>query len=240
VSMPYESVQMGRHTGEYAFANLSHARNELAGMEVVVSPKRVSRVERPQDAEEKSIHVLVRSRGKECRIIDERVPGGVQLTNLVFQMADLLGHRFLATRRSGGEEFHGERVGVERRQSAGVSGFDAFDRIDNRSIRKPIGPVRKDACRAGVECAQRVRLSIWRRDRAASGMPERKQPNGKRVGIFGEEHPRAVRLRRDPILQASHVSPERVPTDRLVRPGNVIPTPGNLGRRNAIPLEEMA
>ncbi len=42
VSMPYESLQMGRHTGEHAVAGVSHARNQLAGMEVVVSLERVS------------------------------------------------------------------------------------------------------------------------------------------------------------------------------------------------------
>ena len=239
VSMPYESLQMGRNTGEHAVAGVSHARNQLAGMEVVVSLKRVPRVERPQDAEEKSVHVLVRSRGKEGRLTDQRVPGGVQLTDLVFQMANALGHRLLAIRRSGCEELHGECIGTERCQTAGVSGFDALDRMENRTLRKPVTPVRENTRRAGVEGAQRVRLSIRRRDRTASGMPERKESNRKRIGILSEEHPRAVRLRRDPILQASHVSPECVPTDHLVRPGDVIPMPGDFGGRIAILLEEM-
>ena len=70
-------------------------------------------------------------------------------------------------------------------------------------------------------------------------MPEPKESNRKRIGILSEEHPRAVRLRRDPILQASHVSPECVPTHHLIRPGDVVPMPGDFGGRIAILLEEM-
>ena len=70
-------------------------------------------------------------------------------------------------------------------------------------------------------------------------MPECKESSGKRISIFSEEHPRAFRPRHDPISQTSHVSPERVPTDHLVRPGDVIPTPGDLAGRIAILLEEM-
>ena len=134
VSMPYESLQMGRHAGEHAVAGVSHARNQLAGMEVVVSLKRVSRVERPQHAEEKSVHVLVRSRGKEARLTDQRVPGGVQLTDLVFQMTNSAWSPASRIRRSGCEEFHGERIGTERCQAAGISGFDALDRMENRTL----------------------------------------------------------------------------------------------------------
>ena len=73
----------------------------------------------------------------------------------------------------------------------------------------------------------------------ASGMPECKESNGKRIGIFSEEHPRAFRPRHDPISQASHVSPKRIPTDHLFHPGDVIPTAGDLGGWSAILLEEM-
>jgi hypothetical protein len=70
-------------------------------------------------------------------------------------------------------------------------------------------------------------------------MPECKESNRKRIGIFSEEHPRTIRFRRDPILQACDVSPERVPTDHLVRPGDVIPMPCDFGKWIAILLEEM-
>ncbi len=183
--------------------------------------------------------MLVRSCTKEGRLTDQRVPGGVQITDFVFQMANALGNRLLAIRRSGCEELHGERVGAERRQAGGVSGFDAVDRMENRALRKPVTPVRENTRRAGVERAQRLGLSIWGRDRTASGMPERKKSYRKRIGIFGEEYPRTVRLRRDPILQASHVTPECVPTNHLVRPGDVVPMPGDFGGRIAILLEEM-
>jgi len=73
----------------------------------------------------------------------------------------------------------------------------------------------------------------------ASGMPECKESNGKRIGIFSEQHPRAVRPRHHPISQASHVSPKCVPTDHPVRPGGAIPTPGDLAGRIAILLKEM-
>jgi len=184
--------------------------------------------------------VLVRSCGKEGRLANQCLPCGVQLTDLVFQVLNSLGDRFLAAGRSGCEEFHRERVGAKWRQVAGISGLDALDWMEHGSLRKPVAPIRENTRRAGVEGAQRTRLPVRRRDCAAPRMPKCKESNCKRIGVLGEEHPCAVWPRRDPIAQASDVSPERVPRDRLVCPRSVIPITGNFAGRVAVLLEEVA
>ena len=96
MGVPRETLQMGRYAGQNPVSGFSHAWHHLTGMEMMVSLERASRMKWPQHTEEEPVDVLVRSDGEEGSVTDQRVPGGVKLPHLGFQMTDPLLNRLLA------------------------------------------------------------------------------------------------------------------------------------------------
>ena len=155
-------------------------------------------------------------------------------------MTDSLRHGLLGSSRSGGKELHGQRIRVEGCQTSGVTRLRFRQRVERNTLGKPIGPIRENTDRSGAQGSQRTGLPVRRRDRVAASVPEREEPDSKRVRVVGEKHPCAFGFGDDPISQARHVPLKLVPVDHLVRPGGTIPAPGNLEERVARFQKEMA